>query len=585
VAWEDDRSGTADIYVQRVNGSGATQWTANGVALCTLAGLQWGPVITTDGAGGAIVAWQDDRSGVDYDIYARRVSAAGTPLWSSNSIAATAATGNQIYPAIASDGSGGAIVAWQDSRGGSQYDIYAQRLTTAGAAAWTANGVGVCTLNDQQTSAAVLADGQGGAYVAWSDIRTGLGYDIHAQRLNPSGSAYWPSGGILVCGAVYSQSSPQLVTDDATGAYAVWSDPRTGNVDDIYAQRIERFGKLGNPEPAITQVKDVTGDQGGRVKVSWAASYLDAEPGYDILDYRVWRSVPAASLTAGSMLARGFSADPDEAAAGDRFLVLSAAAEDYAWELAGTQGAALLPNYSFVTPTTRDSLGGSNPYTAFMVEARTGSTISADRWFSAPDSGYSVDNLAPAAPAPFAGTYSGGASVLTWNPNAEPDLAGYRLYRGSSASFTPGPGNLVAAPADTGFVDAAGAPYWYKLTAVDVHGNESPVATLLPAGTTAVEAGAITRAFFALGSANPVRSGATTTLRFGLTAAGRVGLAFYDAGGRRVRELAAGTLEAGEHAITWDGRDEAGRAAAPGLYFARFEAAGFTATRKLVVQD
>lgn len=45
----------------------------------------------------------------------------------------------------------------------------------------------------------------------------------------------------------------------------------------------------------------------------------------------------------------------------------------------------------------------------------------------------------------------------------------------------------------------------------------------------------------------------------------------YDAGGRRVRRLAAGVFRAGAHAIAWDGRDDRGRPCGPGVYFARLE--------------
>ena len=65
-----------DIYAQRVNGSGIVQWTANGVALCTAASDQSGPMIVSDGAEGAIVTWMDERSGAT-DIYAQRVAASG----------------------------------------------------------------------------------------------------------------------------------------------------------------------------------------------------------------------------------------------------------------------------------------------------------------------------------------------------------------------------------------------------------------------------------------------------------------------------------------------------------------------------
>ena len=54
-----------------------------GVALCTATGNQLWPThtstITSDSTGGAIVTWEDNRSG-NSDIYAQRISADGTPL-------------------------------------------------------------------------------------------------------------------------------------------------------------------------------------------------------------------------------------------------------------------------------------------------------------------------------------------------------------------------------------------------------------------------------------------------------------------------------------------------------------------------
>ena len=111
VTWEDSRSGNYDIYAQRVNASGAVQWTADGVALCTATGSQWAPTITSDGAGGAIVTWQDYRSG-NYDIYAQRVNASGAVQWTADGVALCTATGYQGAPTITSDGAGGAIVTW-----------------------------------------------------------------------------------------------------------------------------------------------------------------------------------------------------------------------------------------------------------------------------------------------------------------------------------------------------------------------------------------------------------------------------------------------------------------------------------------
>ena len=66
-----------------------------------------------------------------------------------------------------------------------------------------------------------------------------------------------------------------------------------------------------------------------------------------------------------------------------------------------------------------------------------------------------------------------------------PDFGEFRLYRGPTAEFLPGPANLVVATRDTGYVDAIRSPYFYKLAALDVHGNRSRYALVTPNGPVA----------------------------------------------------------------------------------------------------
>ena len=90
-------------------------------------------------------------------------------------------------------------------------------------------------------------------------------------------------------------------------------------------------------------------------------------------------------------------------------------------------------------------------------------------------------------------------------------------------------------------------------------------------GTTAVPVAAISARL--LGAApNPFNP--RTTVRFSLPASGRVLLDLHDAAGRLVAVLADAAFEAGEHGVTWDGRDRQGRAVASGSYFARLRAGG-----------
>jgi hypothetical protein len=236
VTWHDRRGGYSDIYAQRVNALGAVQWMADGVALSTANGDQANPQMTSDGAGGAIVTWWDYRN-ADKDIYAQRVNASGSVQWPTDGVALCTATGAQQFPAILSDGAGGAIVAWYDLRSpASGYDIYAQRVNALGAVQWVADGVALCTANGIQVSPEMASDDAGGAIVAWCDYRSGTG-DIYAQRVNASGAVQWTTDGASVCTAAWNQTSPMIASDGVGGAIVTWSD-RRGEDSDIYAQRV-----------------------------------------------------------------------------------------------------------------------------------------------------------------------------------------------------------------------------------------------------------------------------------------------------------------------------------------------------------
>jgi hypothetical protein len=90
------------------------------------------PRIIQDGEGGAIITWQDYRSDDNSDIYAQRVDASGARLWEINGQGICTAAGQQQEPRLTSDGAGGAIIVWRDSRGADPYNVYAQRIEADG---------------------------------------------------------------------------------------------------------------------------------------------------------------------------------------------------------------------------------------------------------------------------------------------------------------------------------------------------------------------------------------------------------------------------------------------------------------------
>jgi len=74
-----------------------------------------------------------------------------------------------------------------------------------------------------------------------------------------------------------------------------------------------------------------------------------------------------------------------------------------------------------------------------------------------------------------------------------------------------------------------------------------------------------------------------SSIRFSLTRSDEVSLVVYNALGQAVKHLVSGKVSAGIHTAVWDGRDETGRAVAPGAYFLRLRSEGLEALGRVVV--
>ena len=236
IAWGDTRGAdSVDVYIQRVNAAGLPQWSANGVALSIAPHHQQAVILVPDGAGGAIAFWHDYRNAavLGVDIYARRINAAGTPLWVNDGTPICSFAGDQMYMTAFSDGAGGAIVTWHDRRNDGHIDIYAQRVNGSGVVQWQANGV---LIANDMIFPRIVSDGAGGVIFAWQSFG-----DIYAQRVNSAGVHQWIDGGVAVCDFDSIQQDPRLLPDGAGGVFVSWVDTRAHDYD-IYAQRLNSAG-------------------------------------------------------------------------------------------------------------------------------------------------------------------------------------------------------------------------------------------------------------------------------------------------------------------------------------------------------
>jgi hypothetical protein len=646
VTWYDSRSGDWDIYAQRVDSGGNMLWTGDGVCVCCESGDQeWGK-IATDHAGGAVIAWHDSRGG-DYDIYAQRIDADGNSLWTPNGALLCGETRDQVCRAIVDDGVGGAIAVWEDDRD-NELDIYTRRIDASGTPLWAPDGVPICTARYDQSWANACSDEAGGAIIAWCDNRDPKqDLDAFVQRIDGDGNILWPVDGVLLrvgqydqqnvhvisdgdggaictwrdglnstniaaqrirsdgspyyitqvvfpCNADFTQTLGHLVPDGNGGAIIVWYDHR--DIDyDIYAYRLSFEG--GPYPPEILSIDDVPGDEGGWLTIEWLSSVIDTLPDNPVDHYSVWhwRTEPAVLninstdlISAPSEIPSGESnynvPDPVAPSGPEHIALQSELAEaSYAWRLIGTVGADGSSSYMFTAESLHDSIASDTGWQKFIIV--THHQDDAIIYESVVDSGYSVDNLPPAAPQNLTATQQvvPDGLELTWQANTEPDLSHYELYRGTDPDFIPDSESFLDDYTETIAFDPEwrwDSCYWFKVFAMDTHGNMSPHSMIGPDQVTGTETETPLTWHLAQNTPNPFNP--ITNIQFTLAEAGEVNLSIYSASGYLVRNLIKEHREANVYSFLWDGRDDGGAQVASGVYFCKLTSGTFSQTRKMV---
>lgn len=519
VVWIDRRNIRSDIYAQRLNAQGVPQWISNGVPVCQAVALKSAPTLVSDGAGGAIIAWQDARNATfdTFDIYAQRVSASGVQLWSPGGNPVCRAAHDQDVPCIATDARGGAIIGWYDGRRGlaDVFDIYAQRLSSSGVPLWTPDGVAVCAAGGADYLPSIVPDDLGGAILVWDDGRNGsTDQDVYAQRVDSTGTPHWIPNGVAVCSHAGYQGGSVAVQDGVSGVIAAWVDVRSSSLD-IFAQRLGADGAtkwaadgvaLCNDASDQTSPAITTDDSGGAI-VAWE----DRRDGHGvgvIYAQRVVASGVPQWSTNGVPLSVGVSGQRYEAIAGDH-----AGGAIIAWQ--------------------------------------------DDR------SGIDWDLYAQ---------HVSGAGMTQWDPGAAPlcTAPGGQYFFGSLDYRTH---NMAE--------DGAGGAYFtWTDGRADANNPDIYMQHMSSAGAALAVPVAGTHNDVAVASPNPFRS--QITMAFSLTASNSVHLEVFDLAGRSVLLSPAALLNAGPHTWAWDGRGDDGVTRSPGVYFMCLRSAGFSIWDRVV---
>jgi predicted lipoprotein with Yx(FWY)xxD motif len=244
IVWNDRRSQTNwDIYAQAIDLSGKIVWAEDGVPVCTHPAGQSPPVILSDGEGGVLVAWEDERNSAEHqDLYIQRIDASGNPVWEIDGIPIFPSDAFQSNSQLISDEAGGFYIVWWDVIGYEQWHIMAHRLDRNGKPLWKAP-ILVSPPEGMQGEPRVVGDGEGGIVVVWQIYDNFINDELYAQRINRDGKKHWDESGVPLCTVPGIQNHASIVNDGNGGILAVWRDERDV-YSDLYAQRIGADGKL-----------------------------------------------------------------------------------------------------------------------------------------------------------------------------------------------------------------------------------------------------------------------------------------------------------------------------------------------------
>jgi hypothetical protein len=290
------------------------------------------------------------------------------------------------------------------------------------------------------------------------------------------------------------------------------------------------------PTPHILFVRDVPNDNGKQVFVRWSVDTPAVKSG--IARFGVWRKDSVWTFLKDSVLTVNDTV------------------------------------FQFVAPTIYDSTKVSGMrYSVFRVSAHN--VNPAIFTMSPPDSGYSLDNLAPSVPKGLKGTIQVGggtiAALLQWNKVPEKDLRYYAVYRSETAGFTQVDSTtFVGASADTTYRDTTivnGKKYYYRVVAFDWSGNRSDPSDQLALTVTSVgREGIEIPKEFSIAQNYPNPFNPTTIIRYGVPAQSRVKIEVFNAIGQLVATLLDGEREAGYYDAEWRA------SVASGIYMYRIEA-------------
>jgi hypothetical protein len=339
VAYARDLGGRRQVYVQSYDAAGNPRWAAGGVSVADVisSDFQEHPQLLAAPQGGVYVCMMlfhglVSGTGDLITMLCQRLDANGRRLWTDAGVQAGGLRGLKILPKLVTDGRGGALVFWRNNRdpfNAPQHPILieGQRLTPDGTRAWGTRGRILRTTNLAAAGGysffelSATSDGRGGAVLSFHDWRGQgvLALDVFAQRVNRAGRVLWGRGVPVAATGEPEQNDSITAAPDGGAFVTVWA-PRSLT---LWLHRLGPDGRVRWKRQLFAEdVGPTPNDWGaygsfdqGRLRIAWIHQRQNGTWTmdvyyviYDLDGFRLLDATPLTTAQDGQFL-RGFAFD------------------------------------------------------------------------------------------------------------------------------------------------------------------------------------------------------------------------------------------------------------------------------------
>lgn len=236
--------------------------------------------VAADSSGRALVVWASAmQDGSGSAVVARRIDPSGSPSGGEIQVNQYT-TGAQSNPAVAADGQGGFVVAWESSgQDGSWLGVYARRFEANGVPAGGEILVNTETAGDQNQPAVAMF-GSGEFLIVWTHHTGGpvAETDVMARRFDATGIPYGIEFRINAF-TTGSQWRPRVAASEGSEFVVVWeSDGQDGSASGVFGRRFDATGvplsgdfRVNTYTTSLQEYPDVTSTHDGGFVVVWSS--------------------------------------------------------------------------------------------------------------------------------------------------------------------------------------------------------------------------------------------------------------------------------------------------------------------------